>query len=425
MTHPQPKDAPTLEARPASPRSELGNALGYRWFSASVGSWFGGFGMQGVLFAWILVGELDAPSEWVGTAQTASMLPSLFLLLIGGAIADRFDPRRLLIALHLLAPLPVLTLALAASLDALSVPLVIAFALAMGTLNAFGNPARDALLSRVAGANLMGAVSGMTAVQFASQAIGSLVAGLARVIGSPIALCIHACVLTSGALFASRVPRRAAFAPDPRSFEATHGMLRSTLDGIREGLAIVARTPELRGSLLAVFAVGLFFIGPFSVVLPLMIRDFYGGGVDQLAIAMTLFPLGTISGSLVLRRVGIPRKGRAMLIALLFAAALEACLGSGMPFWAFAVATYGWGLGGAVFLNGSRTIFQEHAPPAFRGRVLAIYQLGFMGGGPIGAFTSGFAISAVGLGGTFRLAASAMALLVLGMSLFSQVPKIE
>jgi MFS family permease len=379
--------------------------------------------MQGVLFSWILVGELNAESEWVGISQTASMLPSVFLLMIGGATADRFDPRRLLIALHLLAPLPVLALAVAAANDALSIPLVITFALSMGILTAFGNPARDALLSRVAGADLMGAVSGMTAVQFGSQAVGSLVAGLARVIGSPTALCIHACVLLSGALFASRVPRRSI--PDPASVTRAPVNLRIALHGIREGLAIIARSPELRGSLLAVFAVGLFFIGTFSVVLPLMIRDVYGGGVDQLAIAFTLFPLGTISGSLALRRFGLRRKGRSMLLALLAAAFFQACLGSGLPFWAFSVATYSWGLGGAVFINSSRTIFQEHAPAAFRGRVLAAYQLGFMGGGPIGAFASGFAISVVGLNGTFWIGAGMMTLLVLGMSLFSQLPRIE
>ena len=179
---------------------------GYRWFTANVGSWFGAFGMQGVLFSWILVGELEAESRWVGTAQTASMLPSLFLLMIGGAIADRFDPRRLLIAIHLLAPLPVLALAYAASQEALSIPIVIAFALSIGTLTAFANPAREALLARVAGDDLMSAISGMTAVQFCCQALGSVVAGLARIIGSPVALVIHALILASGAIFAWFTP---------------------------------------------------------------------------------------------------------------------------------------------------------------------------------------------------------------------------
>jgi hypothetical protein len=277
----------------------------------------------------------------------------------------------------------------------------------------------------VSGENMMGAVSGMTAVQFASQATGSLLASLARVIGSPTALCIHACVLACGAIFAKQVPVRVAIEAESRSLAARPTSLLATLGGMREGLAIVARTPALRGSLLAVFAVGLFFIGPFSVVLPLMIRDVYHGGVGQLAIAMSLFPLGTISGSLVLRRFGLRRKGRAMLVALFSAAVLEASIGIGLPFWTFAVAAYGWGLAGAIFLNASRTIFQEYAPPAYRGRVLAAYQLGFMCGGPIGAFASGFAIAGLGLGGSFHLAATAMSLLVLGTSLFSRIPEIE
>ena len=384
--------------------------------------------MQGVLFSWILVSELNAESEWVGIAQTASMLPNVFLLMIGGATADRYDPQRLLIGLHLLAPIPVLALVVAAFNQALSIQLVIIFAVCMGTLTAFGNPARDALLSRVAGANLMSAISGMTAVQFTAQAAGSLIAGLARVLGTPTTLCIQACVLLCGAVFAARIPSRRAAEPSEsnadRRASTTLGV-RGSLHGMREGLAIIARTSELRGSLLAVFAVGALFIGPFTVVLPLMIRDVYGGGVDQLAIAFTLFPLGTITGSLVLRRLGLRRKGRALLMALFAAALFQACLGSGLPFWAFGIATYAWGLGGSVFINGSRTIFQEHAPPAYRGRVLAAYQLGFMGGGPIGAFASGFAIPVVGLGGTFMVGAFLMTLLVVGMSLFSQVPQID
>ena len=114
-----------------------------------------------------------------------------------------------------------------------------------------------------------------------------------------------------------------------------------------------------------------------------------------------------------------------MLIALSAGATLEAILGSAPSFTAFCVATYVWGLAAAVFINCSRTIFQEHAPAEYRGRVLAAYQLGFTGGGPIGALASGYAISVVGLGGTFYLSAALMALILLSMMLVSQVPRIE
>jgi Transmembrane secretion effector len=53
--------------------------------------------MQQVLFAWLVVGELNAPARWVGIAQSASMIPNFLLILLGGAVADRTDRRGLLI----------------------------------------------------------------------------------------------------------------------------------------------------------------------------------------------------------------------------------------------------------------------------------------------------------------------------------------
>lgn len=122
---------------------------------------------------------------------------------------------------------------------------------------------------------------------------------------------------------------------------------------LKTGLILPAPLVPWFRSLLAVFAVGAFFIGPSGVVLPLMIRDVYGGGVDQLAFALALFPFGTISGSLLVRRYGLRRKGRAMLMALLTAAFLQACLGSGLPFWGFTIGIFGWCLGGTFFIEAS------------------------------------------------------------------------
>jgi len=75
----------------------------YAWFIGGVAAWFLGAGMQQVLFAWLLVGELHQDSQWVGTAQMCQTLPALLFLLLGGLIADRLDRRRLLVVLHALA----------------------------------------------------------------------------------------------------------------------------------------------------------------------------------------------------------------------------------------------------------------------------------------------------------------------------------
>jgi MFS family permease len=374
--------------------------------------------MQQVLFTWIVVGELNASSEWVGITQTSSMLPALFLLLAGGAIVDRFDPRRLLISIHLLAALPVALLSYASARGWIDLSVLIAFGLAMGTISALALPARDTLLSRVAGTEMLRAVTGMTAAQFGAQALGALTAGAARWTGSAVMLLVQAVVLSLGSIAAQRLPRAAATgAPRPAT--------RSPLHDVAEGLAVVARTPQLRSPVILVVAVGIFFVGPFLVIFPLMVRDYYHAGVDQLSIVLMLFPLGTIIGSLALRALGVRRKGTAALWALAVGALLLAAIGTRVSYVTMVALTVAWGFAGAVFINCSRTLYQEAAPPEQRGRVLAIYQLGFTGGGPIGALSAGFLSAHIGLHETLLLYAGAMGVLVATMAWASDLPRMH
>lgn len=413
----------TTPSRPADAR-DVGAALhapsaaGFGWFAVGVGSWFGGWGMQQVLFSWIVVGELAADAEWVGIAQTSTMLPSTFLLLAGGAVADRFDPRRLLAVLHVVAAIPAALLAIASAQGWLSLGVLVAYGLFIGTVQAFSMPARDTLLSRVAGPDMMRAVTTMTAAQFGSQATGALIAGLARLTGSAAMLTVQAGVFLLGAFVQRGVP------PAPRPARPPSSD-RTPIAEILEGLRIVARTDRLWAPAVLVVAVGVFFIGPYVVVFPLLVRDYYGLGVGSLSIVLMLFPLGTIAGSLVLRARGIGRKGGAALLALVCGASIEAVIGLGVPYWGLVVLTLLWGVGGAVFINCSRTLYQEAAPSEQRGRVLAVYQLGFMGGAPIGTFLAGFAVAWLGLHGTLLVASAAMLALVTAMATLTRTARMR
>jgi predicted MFS family arabinose efflux permease len=294
----------------------------------------------------------------------------------------------------------------------------VAYALAIGTVQAFVMPARDTLLSRVAGADLMRAVTGMTAVQFTAQGLGALSAGSARLIGSAPMLAVQAALLVAGAVATARAPTAP---PLPRS-----GPQPSPLRELTAGLPVVARTPELRWSLALVTAVGVLFIGPYLVVFPLIVRDVHHGDAFELALVTMLFPVGTIAGSLFIRwRGGIRRKGAAALCALAIGALNLALIGLGPPFWGMLLATLAWGLGGAVFINCSRTLFQQAAPAAERARVLSIYQLGFMGGGPVGSSLSGLASASIGLHGTLLVSAAVMLLVVGALALFTRTPSME
>lgn len=374
-----------------APRRTSGSTLSatYWWFVAGAGAWFGAWGMQSVLFSWLVVGELHADAHLVGTAQMSLMLPGLILLLVGGVLADRLDRRWLLTRLHVVSAGLVLALAAAVHGGWLALPVVVAFAIAIGTVQAFVMPARDALLSEVAGNDLMRAVTGLTLIQFAMQGIGALLGGSARWLGSVPALVLQAVVLLVGVLALRRLPTVRA--------HGAGATRRTALAEIREGLREVWHSDALRPPVLLVVWNGLLFMGPFVVVFPILVRDFYHGDVGQLSLVNMMFPCGTIAGSVVLlRRGGIQRKGRALLISLFCGGACLATVSFGLPFWLFLIVVLAWGLCAAVGFNTSRTLVQQAAPPTHRARVLSVYSLGFVGSAPLGALSAGFAADLLG-----------------------------
>jgi MFS family permease len=124
------------------------------------------------------------------------------------------------------------------------------------------------------------------------------------------------------------------------------------------------------------------------------------------------FPVGTILGAgLLLLRGGIRRKGLAQIAALVAGSGCLGVVGFGLPLWGTLLAVVCWGLGAAVFMSAGRTVFQEQAPPAVRGKVLSVYMLGFMGAsGLIGAPVSGLLVGWLGpLGTCFASALSMLA----------------
>jgi MFS family permease len=378
------------EGAGGGPRTDSATGQAYGWFIAGLACWFAAWGMQNVIFSWLVVGELRAGPRWVGASQTCVMLPELVLLLWAGATADRLDRRRLLIALHLAAATVAVVMAALVSAGMLTYATLIGYALCGGTIGAFHWPVRDASLSEVAGDNLMHAVTGVTMTQFGLQAVGALLAGTARWIGTPAALLIQAALVLSGVYPLCRLPSMPA-APGVSPSRGT------ALGEIVAGLREVWRSDRIRPPVLMVGVNGVLFIGPFFVLLPLMVRDVYGGDAGALALAYTAFPAGVIVGSLVLLLgKGIRRQGRALLIGL-FAGAVFLCVFAlDLPFYGFVCAVFAWGACGAVFVNTSRTLVQKAAPPAHRARVLSVYALGIVACSPIGSLGAGFAASAFG-----------------------------
>lgn len=408
-----PEGLPTADAHDAHGPGAPG---AYRIYAFVVAAWFTAWGMQGVLFSWLIVNDLGAPAEWVGVAQFSLVLPGVFLL-VGGATADRFDRVSLMTGLHLVAAVVVGLLSWVVFTGQLRFAYVIAYAVALGTVSSFLLPARDSVLTDVAGSNLGQAVVGATLIQFTAGGVAAFVAGLARYLGSPAMLLFQSAVLLAGVLAIQRLPRPVA---QPKS------EVRPRLSDLGVGVLEVFRSEDLRPVFLLTVGVGFFFQGAYFVVYPLLVRDYYHGDVAQLGALIGVFPIGVVLGSLLLLR-GHPfkRRGRAMAIAQCFAASCLVITSLGVPYPVALLAGLGWGLGGSVFLNLGRTIFQERAQGGNRARVLSVYPLGFFAAGAIGSPTAGLLAGAFGPLGAFLFGGMGMLVFVSGIALTTRVLKLE
>lgn len=365
----------------------------YFWYMAGVASQFVPFGIHNVVFAWLVVVHLQESGTRLGIAQMCTQLPGLMFILFGGLLADRLDRRKILIAFHVLASLPVFTLVLGIESGALSYSALLAFAVCVGTFNAFIQPARDSLLNQVSGNNLQRAVTVAMGLSFASQIIGFAVASRADNFGPVPILLVQGSVLLLGAVFAYRLP---SFKPEVVA-DHMEPQRRTHLGQIADGLSLVFHSDRMRPVMILMAAVGVFYVGCFSVVNPLVVRDIYGGAAAEIALSFICFMVGTIFTTVLLVVIGgIHRQGLGLMVALVAGGFFLAFAAVGLPFPLYLFCIGCWGVCGGLAMSLGRSIVQESAPMNFRARAMSIYLLGTMGGMPIGSLLMGYLATMIG-----------------------------
>ena len=376
-------------------------------------SWFISLGIQFVLFPYLATELLHETPARIGIAQMSLMAPALLFILLGGTIADHSDVRRILVRMHVLAALPPLLLFAVILSGHLNYTFLIAYALAMGTLSAFAMPARDSALNRIAKTNIQQAVTLAMGTQMGSQLLGMLVVSLAFIVGVPALLMFQTVMLMAGAVATAKLD------PLPPEHEPTgEGRLAQIIDGIKSAW----EQPITFMVIVLNFAVGLFYVGSFMVVLPLSMRDVYNFNgtafTSHFAMINIAFWGGTIAATVALLKVGhIRRRGRVMMAAVTAGFVILGLMAFTMPFPLLCFLCFLWGVGAGTTMTMGRTIVQIAAKPSHRARVLAFYQLGFSGGAPIGSLIMGFLVGGLGVHQAVLIPAGVMVLIITGLFL--------
>ena len=361
----------------------------FSWYLAGVVGQFLPWGLNSVLFTWMVAVYLGEGGIRLGIAQMCVQLPGLVFILFGGLLADRVDRRTILIVFQCLAALPVFTLALLIEISTLSYLMLIVFALAVGSFNAFIQPARDSILNQVSGPNIQQAVTMTMGLSFFAQIVGFGFAGQADTTGPVSLLLIQGTILLFGALVALKLP---SAIPESASFdEAGERNRKSVFGDISDGLSLIFHSPRMLPVMILMFSVGVFYMGAFSVLNPLAVRDVYGGAAFDIALSYMCFMVGTILMTVILVAVGgIKRQGLGLMIALVTGGVFLILTNLRLPFYGYLLCIGLWGMCGGVAISLGRAIVQESAPENYRARALSIYSLGTLGGGPIGAVSMGY-----------------------------------
>ena len=364
---------------------------------SNVGSW-----MQNA--ALVIVVYSFAPKQaslYAGLVAFISGAPVFFLAIPAGAIADRFDRRKLLIWIQ------VVLLAQAAALGVLydsgilgpskpvqSLLLVSGLGLIAGVFSAFMMPAFQSLLpDLVPHEDLMNGIA-LNSAQFqSSRMIGPLIVSALVLAGVGMGLIFYlnaASFLFVIAALAAVRPR-AAFAPGAGMRHG--GAEESTLKRVLAGVTY-ARENRPVGMLIISTAMLTIFGFPYMTLLAAIVGSTLGGSTIEVgrsvAVLMAFNGLGALIGALVV--AGLPSttpRNRVIPLALLAFAVFICGFSLVHVLWAMALFSM---LAGAALMSTNSlalTSIQAAVPGHLRGRVMALFVMSFMGIMPFSALLFG------------------------------------
>jgi predicted MFS family arabinose efflux permease len=362
--------------------------FGTFWFASllsSIGTW-----AQQVAEPWLLL-TLGASSFLIGLDSFAMNAPVWLLTLLGGALADRADRRRVIAwfqSIQMLCPTAIVVLLVAGLVRPW---MIIVLSIVVGITDALSMPSFSSIVPSIVTREQIGAGLALNSTQFnLSRILGPAIAGvLMSSVGA------MACFIVSAASYVPFIgvavwilPR---WTPPPSRADAGSG--RHPLAGVGD----ILRQRHLRGALLTVLATSV-LCAPLITFSPVLVRDVFHGGAGRFSAAVASFGVGGLIGGAAL--LGVPSVVDRRRFGAGFAIAY------GVVLILAAINPWFWGLPPLLVLAGAfmtvsntaaNSLLQATATPGLLGQTVSLYMLAVRGGISIGALITGAAVSLLGV----------------------------
>ncbi len=354
----------------------------FRWNLAS--SWVGQLG-DGIALAAgpLLVASLTRDPTLIAAAAMVQNVPTLLLGLYAGAVADRVDRRRLVLAANLVRVGVLAVLVATIVTGTVSIGLLLATLFAVGVAELFADTGWRAVLPMIVPkADLgIGNARQMSGFLVANQFVGPAVGASLFALGSAVPFGVQgAALLLAAALFAKvRLPRE----QDPQRPEQHIG--HDILDGLRW----ISGNAPIRTLTLVIFIFNITWGAPWGVLVYWAQERLHVGAVG-FGLLTTCSAVGGVTSVLLYdrleRRVPLARLMR-ICLALEVLTHLALALTT-VPWVAMGVMVI---FGGYAFVWGSLSsaVRQRATPNEYQGRVGSVYWLGLIVGLLVGQFLGG------------------------------------
>ncbi len=344
-------------------------------FLSSIGTW-----TQDVALAWIIHSRLGDPF-YLGLRSFAQEAPLLAFMLVGGAVADRVDRRRILLASQFVQMGMAIALGVLFAVDRLGIAAIVLIALVTGLVQSQSAPTYQAVITSLVPRERIANAVALNSLQFnLSRAIGPVVAGLLLAqVGA------GACFAANALSFVGVILALWTIEFPPPAANGGEGLGRS----LKAGLDHVRRDPTLLAATLLGFTAS-FLAFPLITYLPVLAGDVLKTGASGYSLLLTSIGIGAIAGAIgTAQRGRASGRGRLMLAGyLLFGVfAAGAALSRWQPLSMALLVGAGFCL--TTAFSTLNSLVQEMAPDALRGRVLSIFGLAFRGGSPVGSLVAG------------------------------------
>ncbi|MET7749099.1 MFS transporter [Micromonospora sp. NPDC005367] len=349
---------------------------------------------------WLVLDLSDNSATALGVVTALQFTPVLLLTLLSGRLADRYDKRILLFVANTFWTVLALGMSVLVLTGLAQLWHVFAFALLLGVANAVETPVRQSFVSELVGVSLLpNALSLNAAVFNSARIIGPAIAGVAIAIFdvgpvfiitavSSIAPLVNVVRMRTSELYRDALP--------PRDERAEARVI--------DGLRYVWHRSDLLLPMVLMSVIGMSLFN-FQLTLAALAKTVFHTGAASFGLFTTALALGALGGALA----GTGRRSRPSIWLVIGAAIACASFGTlvglAQAYWLVAVLLVPTGFFMVFFAQAANQRVQLGVDAAFRGRVMALWVLVFLGTNPVGAPVIGWVAESFGAGAAIWIGA--------------------